>query len=207
MNEIELLVIGAGGHAGAVLDVIRHLPTYRVIGLVGRDDEVGTNKHGLPVVGSDTDLTTLRAVCDSAVVCIGHIESVQPRMKAFKSLRKLGFQLPTIVSPLAYVSSTSLIGAGSVIMHRSVVNCGSVVGVNSIINTGAIVEHDVNVGSHCHLAPGAIVGGGTTLGDECFIGSGATVRNGLTLGNRVLVGMGVAVRHDKSHGEWVTDSE
>ena len=54
-----ILVIGAGGHAKACIDVIEATGKYEIIGLTGKVDEVGTSVLGYPVIGSDDMLSEL----------------------------------------------------------------------------------------------------------------------------------------------------
>ena len=55
---------------------------------------------------------------------------------------KMGFELPTVISPRAYVSKYASLGARIVVMHDSLVNTGANIGNNFILNTKSLVEHD-----------------------------------------------------------------
>ena len=46
-------------------------------------------------------------------------------LKIINDLMKNGFNLPTIISPLAHVSKYAKIGQGNIIMHGSIINAGS----------------------------------------------------------------------------------
>ena len=43
--------------------------------------------------------------------------------------KEIGFSLPTIISPLAYVADNVVIGEGTIIMHGAIINSGAKIGV------------------------------------------------------------------------------
>lgn len=196
MGRPGLLLIGAGGHAKACIDVIEQHGGFDIVGLVGKPEELGGQCLSHAVIGTDADLEALARVHRHALVAVGQITSPTLRVQLYQRAVEAGFELPAIVSPHAYVSPHAMLGAGSLVMHGAVVNAGARVGRNCILNTRALVEHDVQVGDHCHLSTGAIVNGNAMIGDGCFIGSGSVVREGIRVGAGCVVGMGLSVRHD-----------
>lgn len=191
-----LLLVGAGGHARACIDVIEQEGRFKIVGILGVSAEVGTQVLGYPVVGTDSDLPALRASASHALVTVGQIKSAAVRVKVFETLRNLAYALPVVVSPRAYVSRHANVGAGTIVMHGAVVNAGATVGENCILNTQSLVEHDVVIGDHCHVATSAAVNGGVRIGSETFVGSGAAIRQGITVGARCIIGMGYSVLRD-----------
>lgn len=196
----SLLIVGAGGHARACIDVIERHGGYAIVGLIGRAEEVGRNMLGHQVIGSDDDLPALAGSGACAIVAVGQIRTAQVRRALFEKLRKLDFELPVFVSPLAYVSRHATIGAGTIVMHHATVNVGAKVGSNCIVNTAAIVEHDCHVGDHCHVSTGTVLNGGVRIGAGCFVGSGSVIREERSVGDDSVIGMGLSVRHDLSNG-------
>jgi sugar O-acyltransferase (sialic acid O-acetyltransferase NeuD family) len=185
----SILLIGAGGHSRSCIDVIEATQKYRIVGLVGKEDEIGNKVNGYEVIGSDNQLQELSNEYQNAHIAIGQIGDFRTRSKAFKNAASFGFELPSIISPKAYVSSSSDIGKGSMVMHGVVINSGVTIGGNCIINTNALLEHDVKIGSNCHISTGVIINGDVTIGDNTFIGSGAVIRNSINIGSEVFVGM------------------
>ena len=55
-----LLLIGCGGHARSLIDVVESSVDWYVMGLVGLPEHVGEKVLGYPVLGSDEDLPSLR---------------------------------------------------------------------------------------------------------------------------------------------------
>lgn len=194
----DLLLVGGGGHCKAVIDVVEQASGWRIIGIIERP-EAGLNKlYGYPVLGDDSQLEELYCPGLSALVTVGQIKSAAIRVRLFQQLKQIGYVLPTVISPHAYVSPRAVIGAGTIIMHYSVVGPSVQIGENVILNTRSILEHDVSVGKHCHISTSAVVNGGVKIGDEVFVGSGSVCREGVTIGRGALVGMGARVRDDVS---------
>jgi len=198
MSKPRLIVIGAGGHAHACIDVIERCGSYEIIGLVGLPDEMKTEHLGYAVMAIDSDLPELAKDCHCVIIAVGQIHSPTVRVRLYQRAIELGLQLPTIVSPTAYVSRHATIGAGSIVMHGAVVNAGARIGSNCIINTRAIVEHDVTVEDHCHISTGAILNGNVKVGQGSFVGSGTVIKEGISIGSNCIMGMGLAVRCDQT---------
>jgi sugar O-acyltransferase (sialic acid O-acetyltransferase NeuD family) len=191
-----LLMLGAGGHARACIEVVEQDGRFTIGGLLGAPTEVGTSVLGYPVLGADQDVATLAGGYMDALVTVGQIKTATVRVRLFETILRLGLNAPTIVSPRAYVSRHASLGRGTIVMHGAVVNAGAVIGENCIVNSLSLVEHDVVVGDHCHVATGALINGGVRMGSGTFIGSGATVRQELAIGARCVVGMGQRVLAD-----------
>lgn len=192
------MLIGAGGHAHACIDVIEQQDQFRIAGLVGVPEELHTQHLGYSVIATDSDLAELATAYKYALITIGQIQSAANRLRLYQRVVEYGFQLPVIVSPAAYVSGHAVIGAGSVVMHGAIINAGARIGDNCIINTRALVEHDAIVEDHCHISTGSILNGNVRIGEGSFVGSGSIVKEGITLGKGCVVGMGLSVRHSLS---------
>ena len=190
MTAASILLVGAGGHAAACVDVIESDGRFAIAGLVGSAADGGKRVLGYTVLGTDDDLPRLVSRHPNALVAVGHIDTAEPRIRLFQQLQRLGYALPAIVSPRAYVSRHAALGAGTIVMHGAIVNAGAVVGSNCIINSQALVEHDAVIADHVHIATAAVVNGGVRIGTGTFVGSNATVRQGVTIGERCFIAMG-----------------
>lgn len=204
MSKPDLILIGAGGHAHACIDVIEQHGQYRIAGLVGRPEEMHARHFGYSVIATDCDLPELAKEYQYAFIAVGQIRSPDSRIRLYQQATELGFQLPTIIAPAAYVSRHAAIGAGTVVMHHAIVNAGARVGNNCIINTRALLEHDATVEDHCHLSTGTILNGDVRIGAGSFVGSGSIIKEGVALGKGSVVGMGLSVRHSQAdHSRFV----
>lgn len=195
MSKPDLILIGAGGHARACIDVIEQQGQYRIVGLVGLPEELHSEHLGYAVIATDDALAKLAQSIPHALITTGQILSVKLRTRLYQQATQCGFQMLTIIAPTAHVSRHASIGAGSIVMHGAIVNAGAKVGNNCIINSRALLEHDAVISDHCHISTGAILNGGVRVGTGSFIGSGCVLKEGLSIGKDCLVGIGLTVRH------------
>lgn len=200
MRTRGLILIGAGGHAQACIDVVEQHGQFKIDGLIGMPAEVGRKLYGYPVIATDVGILDLTCEHQNALVAVGQIRSPEVRIRLFGVARSAGFKFPSISSPTAYVSQHATIGAGTIVMHGAIINAGAKVGENCIINSRSLVEHDAMVGDHCHISTGAIVNGNVSIGAGSFVGSGSVVKEGVSLGLRCFVAMGTTVRDNQVDG-------
>lgn len=171
----KLILIGGGGHCAACIDVIEQESKFEIAGIVDKDAASGM-LLGYPILGGDDDLDAFRSSYDYALITIGQIKSPSARKRLFAYSKSLGFILPAIVSPRAYVSKHASIGEGTIIMHDALVNARASIGRNCIVNTKALIEHDAVVGDNCHISTGAIINGGAMVSQGSFVGSNAATK-------------------------------
>lgn len=192
----EIILVGAGGHARSCIDVIELSGQFKIAGLVDKSANKGQENLGYPILGTDDDLLSLRQKYNYALITVGQIKSPATRVKLFQLLQKIGYTLPVIVSPSAYVSKHAQIAEGAIVMHHAIVNANTRIGNNCIINNKTLIEHDAVIGDHCHIATGAIVNGEVNVGKGSFIGSGAVTKQCISIGNNCVIGAGVIVKRD-----------
>lgn len=194
MNKV--IGVGAGGHAKVMLDIIRLMGIYQIVGLLDPSC-VGSEVDNVPVLGGDDLLPQLRAEgVEFAFIGVGATGNNTHRAKLFEKARTAGFSFFNVIHPTSILASNLQLGRGIAIMAGSIINPGTQIGDNVIINTGAIVEHDCNIRAHAHIAPGAVLCGGVYVDIGTHIGAGATVRQGITIGANALVGAGAVVVQD-----------
>ena len=198
MSKPSAILIGAGGHAHACIDVIEQHGQYQIAGLIGMQEEMHTQHLGYAVIATDAELPRLAREYQYAVITVGQIDSPDKRISLYQQAIELGFSLPDIIAPTAHVSDHATVGAGTIVMHGAIVNAGARVGKNCIINTRALVEHDAVVEDHCHISTGALLNGSVRIGAGSFVGSGSVIKDGITLGGRCVVGTGLCVRHNQA---------
>ncbi len=175
----KLLLLGGGGHCRSVIDVIEQEGKFEIAGIVDYKEMIGQKVFDYQIIGCDDDLEKLFEKYRYAVVTVGQIGSAENRIRLFELLKEIGYKLPVIFSPLAYVSKYTIIDEGTVVMHHALVNAGAKIGKNCIINTKALIEHDVTIGDHSHISTGAIVNGGSIVAEDTFFGSNATSKEGI----------------------------
>lgn len=116
----------------------------------------------------------LTARCAAAFVGLGNNAL---RLELLQKLGLAGYQTPFFVHPLAVVSPSAHLGAGTVVLPFAFVGAGVSTGAGCIVNTGAIVDHDATLGDGVHAAPGAIIKAGAVVAALTKVDSGTIVRS------------------------------
>ncbi len=201
MTLPRLILIGASGHAHAVLAVLQRLAAYRVIGLIDSYMPRGNHCYGYPILGGE-DL--LAEMCDvhgveHVLVAIG--DNYQRDVMTSKLSQACpGINFPVLIDPSAVIGHGVSIGAGSVIMPLAHVGPGSIIGMGCLLNTRSSLDHDGRMGAFASLAPGATTGGDVSIGARSAIGLGAAIRHRVSIGSDTVIGMGSLVINDWPDG-------
>jgi sugar O-acyltransferase (sialic acid O-acetyltransferase NeuD family) len=180
----KIILVGGGGHCKSCIDVIENENKYKIIGIVDKKKNFLLNYKVFP----ENYLNKKFIKNNYAFVTVGQIKNYQVRVKLFNRLKDLGFKIPSIMSPLAYISKHAVIGQGTIVMHGAIVNAGAVIGNNCIINTNSLIEHDVVIGDHTHISTKATINGGVIIGSKVFVGSRSIIKNNIRIGERSIVG-------------------
>lgn len=195
-----IVIIGAGGHASVVADVIMSSRQYRICGCVDKTPQNRLADLGITYLGDDEALPALAlAGVQLAAMGLGGLEN-EIRWRLFGLASEIGFCFPPLVHPSAVVGTSASLGRGSIVMAGAVLSTGVLVGDNVIINTSASVDHDCVLGDSSHIAPGAVLCGGVTIGDKAFVGAGACIIQGVMVGADSVIGAGAVVVHDVPPG-------
>ena len=199
----HIVVIGAGGHARVVADIIRLTGEYRLRGFI---DGINPDRHDEELEGSRVlggydmldDLITVGVT--HAAIAIGDNDArLQLAQRAFE----LGYTLPVLAHKQAIIAAGVLFEPGCVVCAGAVLNPGVQLGAHVIINTAATVDHDSFVDTAAHIGPGAHLAGHVRVGRAAIVGIGAAVISRITIGDRAIVGAGAAVVHDVAAGQTV----
>jgi sugar O-acyltransferase (sialic acid O-acetyltransferase NeuD family) len=190
MNGV--LILGAGGHAKVVADILLCQGTP-VMGFLDDDPATwGALRLGLPVLGG---IATYRVHLPGGLILgIGDIAARNALVERLG--RDACDRWCNAIHPHATVAASVRVGHGVAVVARAVVNPDAILGDHSIVNTGATVDHDCTIGEHAHIGPGAHLGGSVRVGRGALIGIGASVTPGLTIGDGAVVGAGAVVVAD-----------
>ncbi len=197
-NAPRCIILGGGGHARVLIDVLRASHAATIHGVLDMNQAVwGTTVLDVPIVGGDDCVPQMiREGVTHFVVGLGGVGDNAPRRRLFELGLKSHLTPLSVSHPSAVCSPAARIGYGSVLFPTAVVNAGAVLGVNVIVNSGAIVEHDCELGDHVHVATGARLASTVRVGAFAHIGAGATVRQCLSIGEGAVIGAGAVVVED-----------
>ena len=193
----EVVIIGAGGHAKVVIDIILQREKILNDNLIIKgilDDTFKENEEkkifGIPIVGKINKILEL----PSNIYYIIAIGNNTIRKKIAQNYEKIKYI--TLIHPKAVIAENVSISTGTVLMAGSIVNSYTKIGKHCIINTGSIIEHDNTIEDYVHISPRATLCGGVIVEEESWIGAGSPIIQGLKIGKKVIIGAGaVAIKN------------
>ncbi len=180
----DVIIIGAGGHARVIADIVR-CRGDRVLGFL--DDFAQEGIGEIPVLGAVKSYANYPGAC--FIVGIGN---AAVRRKVAESMEGVAWY--TAIHPAAVVSDMNVsIGPGTAVMAGAVINPGAAIGEHCILNTAAVVEHDNRIGDFAHISVGAKLAGTVTVGEDTWVGIGAVVSNNVSICGGCFIGAGAVV--------------
>lgn len=196
-----LIVYGGGGHGKAVIDLVRSLNTFEIVGIVDDRLPVGSEVLGVPVLGGGEILESLvsRGV-RLAANAIGGIGNITPRVEVFDKLKAAGFSFPTLVHPSAVVEPSARLDAGVQIFPHAYVGSDAEIGFGCILNIAALAPHDCVLEEVVNLSPGVMLAGRVYIGKHTLIGMGVTINLDLNIGAGARIGNGATIKADVPDG-------
>jgi sugar O-acyltransferase (sialic acid O-acetyltransferase NeuD family) len=191
----NIVILGAGGHAKAVIDTVERQGFYRIIGLLDKGKTSGELIYGYEILGDESWLEDPRHDVDGAIVAIGDNWTRGLACRRMKRTRP-NLAFVTAIHPSAVIARGARIGEGSVIMAGAYIGCDASIGDHAVLYSHSLVEHDSRIGDFVSFAPKAAAGGNVTVGDYTAIAIGASIIHGATIGEHSVIGAGSTVIRD-----------
>ena len=196
-SKKNIVVVGAGGHAKMIIDIIKTNPEYNLLGVIDIGHVLGSLINppdsilNIPIIGTHENFNEiLERGVDNAVNAVGFINDPTHRKLVFNMLKKDGFKLPNIIHNSALIEPSAEIGIGNHILANSFIGSSSKIKENCIINSGSIITHDVEVKSNVHITPGALIAGNVKISSDTIIGMGSTIHFKVKIGKNVKINNG-----------------
>ncbi|HET7042786.1 MAG TPA: hypothetical protein VFI13_12235, partial [Gemmatimonadales bacterium] len=189
---------------GTGRDIVDWLPELRAAGrgieVAGfLDDDPakrGTSIAGLPVVGPLADAARSEGLM--LIDALGSPHSFRDRARILGVLPDARFL--TVIHPLARVSTSAAVGAGSLLYPFVFVGPDVRLDRHVTVLSHAAINHDATIGEFAILASHVALGGQVTIGPSCYLGMRSTVREGRSVGAGTMVAMGAVVAGDVAAG-------
>ena len=171
----DILLIGGGGHASNIIDLIlNEQEEYKPIGYI--DKKKGPPLLGVPWLGDDSSIKKLRlSGVEYGFPAIGFGKNTNNnfRAKIFQNLKENNYIIPNLVSKHAIIRSEVKLGEGVLVQAGSVIDTKSVIGNNVAFGFNVLVGHNSIINDHVFFAGGVILNGGVTIGVGSFLGMGS----------------------------------
>jgi len=200
---LPIVIVGGGGHATVVMDIINSTSKYNIIGFTDRDPKAHLSGYGIPCLGDDAILADLprRGVLHVAIGVGGF--NNRRRQVLYERIIDFGLGVPSLIHKGATVSPFAVVREGAVVMAGAIVGPGTQIAPNVIVNTGAVVDHHCVVGHSTLVGPAATLCGGVRVGERSFIGARACVVQYKNVGEDCVIGAGSVVLTDVAQGQTV----
>jgi len=174
----SIYVYGASGHGLVVADIARACGYKDVVFI---DD--GENKY-----------KTFEDIKRTSGIPIAFgIGNNNIRAKLFEKVQNSGFEIVSLIHPSSIISSSVIIGKGTVVMPNVVINTKATIGRGVILNTSCIIEHECCIDDFVHISPNAALAGDVKVGKFTHIGIGSNIIQGIIIGNNTVIGAGSTV--------------
>jgi len=192
VGQQQLIILGCGGNARDIAEMLTDDPRYQLIGFLDENTALHhTQLDGVPVLGG---LDQLPAHPRAQVVnAVGSPASYPHRAAIVERTGLPSERFATLIHPTASVSRSASIGPGTVILQQVTVTRNVTIGAHVIILPNSVVSHDCVIGDYTCIAGCVCLCGGVTVGESCYIGAAAAVRDGIAIGDGALVGIGSVV--------------
>ena len=204
MNKEKIILIGSGGHALIVTDIIESSTNYRIIGVTTKDVNI-KEFRGYPILGNDDVLDYYKQIgINNIAFGVGGYNTNNSSALIFDSLKAKGFNIITLIHKSAIICSKVKIGEGCIIFPGVVVNTSAKIGDNVIIATSSSIDHESTLEDHVLISAGVTVGAYSIIKRKALIALGAKVISGIEIGENVLIGAGsVVVKDCKEPGTYL----
>jgi len=191
-----MVVIGAKGHAIEILDVLHY---NKFEGKLSFFDNVSPDKPMDPInkymlIRTEEELKQEFKADPNFILGTGN-----PRLRKKLSdfCQGIGGELFSLISNQAYISPLGVsLEPGLNIMHGVKIQPMVSIGEGSLINAGTIIHHQSVIGSFCEIGPGCMITGNVRIGNNSFLGTGVKVLPGITIGENVVIAGGTVVTRD-----------
>jgi sugar O-acyltransferase (sialic acid O-acetyltransferase NeuD family) len=170
----SVYMIGAGGHAKAVLAALEANNIYPLALYDDDSRKWGSSLFNIPVKGGLDEFEMLGAV--SAAIAIGDNARRKQIAERFTQIDWM-----TVIHPYSYQHSSVRVGQGTVILEGTVLQPDVTIGKHCIINVDSMIGHDSVLEDYVHSSGGKI-GGNVHICEGVLVGGNTTIHPGLTIG-------------------------
>lgn len=171
---MNLLIIGAGGHGKCCYEIARRMKCFEIIDFIDDNAESVLDKM---VIGTTEQLKLLHQKYDCAFVAIGNN---QVRKEMTELCKQIGYSLPALIDPCAFVSSYCCIGKGSVIFPNATVEATAIIEKGCIISSNATIHHDARIEEFSLVYAQCVIKPYCTVEEMTTLASGTVIEGGKT---------------------------
>ena len=148
IKRMNLLILGAGGQGQVVRETAEAIGVFNEIAFLDDDPE---NKLAID------SCNNYKKYLDCYPIAMPSFGNCELRAKWIERIEKADFILPRLIHPLATVSPSAKVEAGSVIEMKAIISTNAKIGKGCIISSGAIIDLNAVVAENCHICSAVTV--------------------------------------------------
>lgn len=178
--------------AGAFHEIIElaQVNNFEIIGLID-NNKSGTYKN-FNILCSDEGAKSLDELYKKYPIIIAP-DKPEIRNKLFLYYQNLEFSFCSIISVYSMISTSAVIGEGTIVQNGVNISCEVNIGRFVKLNTNCNIMHNSVIGDFTTIAPNAVILGNVKIGKFCYIGANATILPNIEICDNVIIGAGAVV--------------
>jgi len=180
---MNISIIGAGGHSKVIIDIIRELDNYNIVGIY--DDNKTGYFSGIKIIGKISEINN---ISDYFIIGIGNDKIRKKIAEEYNQLK-----WATLIHPKTIISKTATIQEGTVICAGAIIQTEVIIGKHCIINTNCNIDHESTIGDYCSICPSSTICGQVKVVESSFIGANSTIIQTIEIGKECIIGAGTVV--------------
>lgn len=200
-EPIPVVILGAGGYAGIVWEILSLRPEIMVIGCTDKALGMSERSMGegetLRILGDDDVLPNLAEERSKlhAILALGP-GLMDVRTRLIRTLGLTGIPSMMAIHPRAIVSRLAEFGEGTVIGAGAILNPFTALGRHCVLYTGASIDHNAKIGNNVFICQGARVASHVELHDNVVVEMGASINSRVIIGEGARITGGAFVNTD-----------
>lgn len=185
----DVIIIGAGGHARVIADIVKSSGD-NLVGFLDDNMDIQGNVifEDKIVLGTTKEEDIEKYKDNYFIIGIG-----SNRVRKLISEKYPNLKYYTAIHPSSIIGSEVSINEGTAIMAGTIINTGTVVGKHCIVNTSSSLDHDNILEDYVHISPGSHLAGTVKINEGTWICAGVTIINNITIGKNNIIGAGATV--------------
>jgi sugar O-acyltransferase (sialic acid O-acetyltransferase NeuD family) len=190
----DLIIFGIGKISDVIFYYASRECGFNVAAFCVDKEYIGSGKfNGLPVVSFEDVEKNYPPARYDMFVAVGYHDLNRLREKKCSEAQQKGYELASVISPLANIPFNVTAGWNCFIMPPALVHPCVTIGNNVFIWSGAMVGHHSVIEDHCWLTSCCNISGNVHLGANTFVAVNATVGHSVIIGKNCFLGANALV--------------
>lgn len=160
----SLLILGAGQYGMVAREIAQSTGQFKNISFLDDSNQEAIGR-----------LEAYEKLVDQFAFAIVAMGNPQMRLMWLDKLKQVGYALPVLVHPMAYVSTSAKLGEGTIVEPMAVVHSGARVMTGGIVCAGAVINHNATVECGCQIDCNAVVAANAVVFRHTKVQSGTVV--------------------------------